>query len=226
MKHVSAVVAGAEVGVSARGGARHGFARSPRPRGADLFIKREKAFGHQLPPDLDRIGVIDREDANGRTADWGQADQLRSTPQEVIHPPIATRMKEPDNLTFTDAGSSYVRSVVPVESRSHDPQVIALRPFALLASEDVIEGKDEPVGRLGKMTVFTPSPCSRPHSPDEVRADAHGIHDEGLAGSKARRAWDRRMAKWSATAMYSSSSSRSGTVSEPAWAFSEEAGSF
>ncbi len=61
------------------------------------LLEWEESFSHQVPPNFDRLGVIDREDANGYATDRGQIQESRTTPAEVIRPPIAARMIGPDN---------------------------------------------------------------------------------------------------------------------------------
>ena len=71
-------------------------------------------------------------------------------------------------------------------SRARDRQIHARCLAAVLTSDDVINGKSEPVDGLGKVAVFASSLRSRSYPPLEVYRYGHGAHDEVSASVNVR----------------------------------------
>jgi hypothetical protein len=103
------------------------------------------------------VGVIDREQGNGRSTDGCEAYENDALPQKVLAPVILTRVKEPYQLVRLRIDARDVRSLVTVAPITAQTEVLRNRRPSVLAGDDVIDRKgEEEVLVLVNPAVLTP----------------------------------------------------------------------
>jgi hypothetical protein len=123
---------------------------------SSLVLWGKDAFGDQPFADGDGARVIDIQHLDRRSPDGRSAEEYGAAPPEMSRPRIPPRVKEANHSARGGISTGYIRSLICITPQAGEGKVLGDRLPAVLAVDDVIDGKAQAEGGLGYPAVLAP----------------------------------------------------------------------
>lgn len=117
--------------------------------------------------------MVDIEHLNRDATDCGSSNKPRPAPAEMIVPKVATRMKEPRELTRLSVQPGKIWAFAPIAPRASDGEIVELRLAEVLLGDDVIDLECPRVRCLRETAILTSSLRSLANAPLEFNRYGH-----------------------------------------------------
>src|SRR5262249_49785358 len=137
---------------------------------------RQKALREKLLPERHAIGVVHREDFDGRSPHGCSSHKERPFPPEVARPPMPPRIEQPCELLCLRVYPRKIRALVKIAPKAAIRSVPERITATVLLCNDVFKLKGSKDVGFGEVTVFAAP--GRP--PADFLADV--VHPWNLAG--------------------------------------------
>ena len=116
-------------------------------------VSEEDPFIHELRPELNRVGFIDCQHADGRPRDAGSSDQDATIPLKMTFPSLAPRVKQRDDPFGQGIDTRDIWPFVLVVVETTPRQVLQNGLATVLLGDNVVDLERERIESAGNVAI-------------------------------------------------------------------------